>query len=416
MKAEVYFAGSNFQFEVADPKDLIQSVLLHGGFYDGYFLYDMLSHIPAQPNILDVGANIGNHSVFFSRVCNARSVIPFELNPPAIELFEKNVALNDCNTVDRSFLGIGCSDSPGFVQYDIRHEDNLGATSFSESASGFRVDTLDNLINGRPVDFIKVDVEGMDYKVLRGGEQLIRTFRPMLYLEMFPGAEARLLPFLTFLYGLGYDVTRIHGVNILCAPVANIGIIEEHVSFDQAARNAFDAGRETLALYYLAAAGKLDLFLELHGRMKPSAVKSKLLADYLLETGVSPKDWDIAKLVNPMLLADPLYRNEIARNLFNAERRDDAYSLAAAGLSYDPRDQTCLHLIGVKHQLEGNLQKAIHYETKAYEHCVADRAAHAVRLASLLAASDKPRARALLDQVPPYSHLEPWAGTVRTTI
>jgi len=45
------------------------------------------------------------------------------------------------------------------------------------------VDTLDNVVGSKRVDFIKVDVEGAEVRVLRGGRELIRRDRPMLVFE-----------------------------------------------------------------------------------------------------------------------------------------------------------------------------------------------------------------------------------------
>jgi hypothetical protein len=48
-----------------------------------------------------------------------------------------------------------------------------------------RVMTLDDYLAGRPVSFIKADVEGMEMELLRGGQHTIRTCRPKMALCVY---------------------------------------------------------------------------------------------------------------------------------------------------------------------------------------------------------------------------------------
>jgi hypothetical protein len=47
-----------------------------------------------------------------------------------------------------------------------------------------RMDDFIREENITSVDFIKIDVEGFEYNVLKGGEQTIKEFRPVLFVEV----------------------------------------------------------------------------------------------------------------------------------------------------------------------------------------------------------------------------------------
>lgn len=53
--------------------------------------------------IIDVGANIGNHSLFFGNVCNAKRVYAFEPIESTYKVLERNVDINDLNDVIKTY-------------------------------------------------------------------------------------------------------------------------------------------------------------------------------------------------------------------------------------------------------------------------------------------------------------------------
>jgi hypothetical protein len=75
----------------------------------------------------------------------------------------------------------------GFVavpDIDPRAEFNFGGVTLLEGNAGIPVPclTLDQL-NLTKVDFLKIDVEGMEAQVLLGGQQMLKKFKPILYVE-----------------------------------------------------------------------------------------------------------------------------------------------------------------------------------------------------------------------------------------
>ena len=109
----------------ADP---IQKTHRKGNFYEADELRFLSNLVKKGATIVDIGANVGNHSLYFSHVMGAAKVIPFEPNPLAYELLIANILANgQGDVVDFSHLGMGLSDKrqDGFAMEP--RDRNLGA-------------------------------------------------------------------------------------------------------------------------------------------------------------------------------------------------------------------------------------------------------------------------------------------------
>jgi FkbM family methyltransferase len=129
---------------------------------------------------LDIGANVG----LWSRdLCeNFETVVAFE----PVELFRQCLQRN----VIRGNLRIepiALGDQETQVNMIIT-QDNMGHTHVDPASFGVgnipvkRLDNLDLAI----VDYIKIDCEGFEYKIIQGGEQTIRRCRPIIVVEQKP--------------------------------------------------------------------------------------------------------------------------------------------------------------------------------------------------------------------------------------
>ena len=218
------------RFAIDNPKDVIQNCHLNGTFYEDGELNDLSLVIPNNATIIDVGANVGNHTVFFSKFARAARIVVVEPNPRAIFLLKRNIELNNLGRiVDTSFLGLGLGKASGFARYidDQRWADgNLGAATLKVVAtsetddSSIQIRSLDEILSGETPDLIKIDVEGMEMDVIEGGSQLISQHRPVLYVEVSPRFREA---FRSRMNDWGYRIERSHQrhknvINYLCVP------------------------------------------------------------------------------------------------------------------------------------------------------------------------------------------------------
>lgn len=145
---------------------------------------------------LDVGANFGNHAIFFERYCEA-DVIAFEPVAYNFTLLKSNVKANGCK-VDCRMVGVSNYNGTGtFKQGKSSRWVNCVVVPGYE----FDVVTLDSL-NLKGVNVMKVDVEGDELKVLQGAKTLINEQKPHIFVEAWGGDKLK--PIREFLFKLGY--------------------------------------------------------------------------------------------------------------------------------------------------------------------------------------------------------------------
>jgi FkbM family methyltransferase len=130
---------------------------------------------------VDIGANIGNHSVFFSDFFER--VLSFEPSHFNFELLKLNTKHND--NIELYNFAIGATDCVGNL---ITNSSNYGGSSIKFNEEGPKgelvsVKKLKNAIGSGKVDLIKIDVEGMEYDVLKGAEEIIRKWKPIVVFE-----------------------------------------------------------------------------------------------------------------------------------------------------------------------------------------------------------------------------------------
>ena len=151
-------------------------------------------------NIYDIGANIGDHAVYFATHSKA-NIFSFEPMPVTFEMLKKNIEQNDISDRVKLFnCALGAEDSSAKMQIVT---DNMGACSISnEGTENVQVKRLDNMNLPLP-DLVKIDVEGYELEVLKGMERTLRESSPVLWIEIFEDTETMPETY-RFLSSLGY--------------------------------------------------------------------------------------------------------------------------------------------------------------------------------------------------------------------
>jgi len=148
----------------------------------------LLRFVRAGDTVVDVGANLGTHTVAFARAAGAAGrVIAFEPQARVFDLLERNVRSNGYDNVALYRLALGAEHSVRHVPaLDYAAHVNVGAVSLLTRADGAScaVDmvSLDSFALDA-VRLIKIDVEGMECDVLRGAAQTLQRCRPLLSVE-----------------------------------------------------------------------------------------------------------------------------------------------------------------------------------------------------------------------------------------
>jgi FkbM family methyltransferase len=152
-------------------------------FYE-YELLDWLLVLPYDDGIfIDVGANLGNHTLFFSKIMG-KECYSFEPNDKVYSALVDNITLNALEKNVKCFnTALGSQSGKASILSVL--ENNLGSTTLEYQDNGnIDVKTLDSMISkNQSVALIKIDVEGFEFEVLKGAEETIKTNTPILLIE-----------------------------------------------------------------------------------------------------------------------------------------------------------------------------------------------------------------------------------------
>ncbi|WP_022703770.1 FkbM family methyltransferase [Pseudorhodobacter ferrugineus] len=194
--------------------DFVQGVIVQTrGFYEAKILAKVAEMGVVGPKsvVCDVGANIGNHTVYFASIMGAAKVIAFEPQAHCHATLQANIALNGLEkrvVTHHSLVGAEAGQGQ-MVQFNTR---NLGGTSFEVAAhGGVPMTTLDMVLTKADVaklDLIKIDVEGMQIPVLQGAVGILEQRKPALWVELLQRDDA-FEETAAFLAGFGYVAEKL---------------------------------------------------------------------------------------------------------------------------------------------------------------------------------------------------------------
>jgi FkbM family methyltransferase len=149
--------------------------------YELEMLQDIQVNVSAGDLVLDVGANIGNHTLYLAAIADCK-VTSFEPNASLIEALRRSVEINQLS--ERvTLMPFGVGHMAGQGHFSAIMEENLGGQSIDIGEGDIRIVALDELEFPDRVKVVKIDVEGMELPVLEGAARLIGKDRPLIYVE-----------------------------------------------------------------------------------------------------------------------------------------------------------------------------------------------------------------------------------------
>jgi FkbM family methyltransferase len=202
-RVDFSFEGKDYVFHVANPDDAFQKVHLRHALFDYPELKEISKYVKDGDVIADIGANVGNHSVYFSLNYPKARIFPFEPMPEAAEILKLNLEANACANVERKFIGVALSNDKGTAWALRGGPNNLGGTKIIDQTVfdsipahqrenlktrnllvNVPIRTGDDALGGERVNFIKIDVQELEMKVLSGLQATINRDRPTLFVEV----------------------------------------------------------------------------------------------------------------------------------------------------------------------------------------------------------------------------------------
>lgn len=186
----------NLKFKL-DRSSYIGSLIYWRGYHSINEISLMKKLLKPNMTFVDIGANQGEYTIFAAKRLVQGKVISFEPLSRSYKHLIENIELNQFNNVITYNLAL--SDTKGDA--DIYTSDDLKIhNSFNEGLSSLyksnyrnsflekvKVEVLDQIwhdINNFSLDIIKIDVEGSELPVLKGAENTVKKYKPLIILEI----------------------------------------------------------------------------------------------------------------------------------------------------------------------------------------------------------------------------------------
>jgi len=190
-------------FYIDDNPATVKLRLLRGRPWEPHVLRELARYLAPGDTALDVGAHIGSVTVPMARLVGPEGrVYAFE---PQKKIYRELVHNLELNELDNAVpLRFALSSRNEIVEMDpIVVQD--GRVRVGAGGDAVEARTLDSF--GFPgVALMKIDVEGYEAEVLRGAEQTIRAFYPVIIVEIWDEKRAEVIPILK---DYGYSLRRI---------------------------------------------------------------------------------------------------------------------------------------------------------------------------------------------------------------
>lgn len=190
--------------------------------HDQSLLPCILKYISSDSVVIDAGAFIGDHTIAYAQ--KAKRVLAFEPCKSNFECLKHN--LGDFENVE--LFNKGLSDVEGYISIK-EVETNAGMAYAEKAKKGIKCVTIDS-INLECLDLIKIDCEGFEYNILKGGEETILKYKPIMVIEINNFALMRNgitdNDLYIYLDSIGYNIRNIYEghpihanqLDLLCIP------------------------------------------------------------------------------------------------------------------------------------------------------------------------------------------------------
>jgi FkbM family methyltransferase len=212
--------GMSFRFYISNPFDIIQRHHMKGRFFEAEELEYLESRISPGAHIVDVGAHVGNHVVYYSSFMRPRKITVIEPNPNIANLLRRNITSNSVENADLSQSGIAADRREASYRLICPRPENPEAIRLEAANNGeVKSAPLDRLVR-ESVDMVRIDAGEMEFDVLAGAAGLISAWRPVIMVRVSNKHAADLANWLRRnRYRIAGEFRQVNAVNTVIEPL-----------------------------------------------------------------------------------------------------------------------------------------------------------------------------------------------------
>jgi FkbM family methyltransferase len=201
--------------------------------------YHTHNYLKEDSVVIDAGANVGIFSVFAAQQCFKGIIYAFEPSPYTFEILTKNIAgYKNIKSIHAGLGDVAAKKNilvyPNSTTGNIMEDSSRAPLIFMEhvkKAELITVVTVDDFVEKNHVahvDFIKIDTEGYEAKILEGARKTIKKFKPVIAMSAYhTPADRELLPKMVESISSGYRCDFVIGneEEFICYPISENNMI-----------------------------------------------------------------------------------------------------------------------------------------------------------------------------------------------
>ena len=193
-KKEDFKKVHNNEFAYFFNDTIAKEINIHG-VYEKEEIEVLSKLISSKDHVVDIGANIGNHSIAFSKI--SKKVYSFEAHPRTFEILK----FNTDKYQNIKIFNIGISNKKGSLFFKNIITTNIGGKKLSKTGSiKSQINKLDNIIKSdKKIKLIKIDIEGHEHEALLGMKKLLSNNNSLILLEFCEESIAKRRKIINFL-------------------------------------------------------------------------------------------------------------------------------------------------------------------------------------------------------------------------
>lgn len=186
-------------FEITSPYWFLHSL-------DEIYVQEVYRYVSREkaPVILDCGANIGLSVLYFKKLYPAARITAFEADPKIYGTLQKNLSTRQLQDVELVNAAVWVNNAAIEFESDGTLGGKIDTEHHGKNGVEVRAIRLRDYLQ-QPIDFLKIDIEGAEYEVLKDCRDLLGNANN-LFIEyhVFPNEEQRLHEILGWVHDAGF--------------------------------------------------------------------------------------------------------------------------------------------------------------------------------------------------------------------
>jgi FkbM family methyltransferase len=168
--------------------ELIDSSIYYMGCFEPLTTKVINKFVKSGMVVFDIGANIGCHTLRFAKLVGENGkVFAFEPMSDAFLKLKRNIKLNNFDNIINEQIALSNitqEKQQAFFRTSWLLDGTIPSREKKENVNFITLDEYVKRSNMNRIDFIKLDVDGYEYKIIQGGKTTLKQFKPLLLIEL----------------------------------------------------------------------------------------------------------------------------------------------------------------------------------------------------------------------------------------